>query len=196
MAGQARKRTAAQRKQRDEDEEPLNPGEILDNDGQDEQIQLLREKNINDNKQAHIALDLGVLTAFVITVLQFFDHIKSPNPIFCILAIIQAVLLPFSLTPSWISYVTPTQITPDIHLYSLSIQLTVSLCAISIRYQHSLPYQGGGQASMLALEMGEIARWIMPALVVGAVDVQRRGERQAEEKLVLLEQMKYDLKGA
>ncbi|WVW84467.1 hypothetical protein I302_106501 [Kwoniella bestiolae CBS 10118] len=194
MAGQARKRTAAQRREREEDQEPLTPAEILDNDGQDEQIKLLRQKNMNDNKQAHMALDIGVLTALVISTLQFFDHLSSPNPIFSILSIIQFVLLPFSLSPDHIpSRLNIKPISPETHLYSLSIHLTVSLCALFIRYHHSLP---GSGVDAVSLELGEVARWIIPTLVVGAVDVQRRGERGSEERLNELEGMKYDLKGA
>ncbi|WVQ65959.1 uncharacterized protein L199_004137 [Kwoniella botswanensis] len=194
MAGQARKRTAAQRKALNEDEEPLNPTEILDNDGQEDQIRLLRQKNIDDNKQAHLALDIGVLIALVITILQFFDHLSSPNPIFCILSIIQFILLPFSISPDRIPSNLPfTQISPENHLYSLSVHLTVSLCALFIRYHNSLPSSG---MDVVALELGEVARWIIPTLVVGAVDMQRRGERQSEIRLGELEGMKYDLKGA
>ncbi|WWC70588.1 uncharacterized protein I206_104539 [Kwoniella pini CBS 10737] len=189
MAG-ARQRTNAQRKQRDEDEEPLNTNEILDNDGQEEQIRLLREKNTSDNKQAHLALDFGVLISSIISILQFFDHLSSSNPIFSILSVFQFVLLPFSLTPGWIPFL-PT-ISSENHLYSFSIQLTVSLCALFIRYHHSLP----GGSDMISLELGEIARWIIPTLVVGAIDLQRRSEKQSEENLLELEKLKYDLKGA
>ncbi|WWC62373.1 uncharacterized protein I303_104969 [Kwoniella dejecticola CBS 10117] len=190
----ARQRTAAQRKQKGEVEEPLRADEILDNDGQEDQIRLLREKNTADNKQAHLALDLGVLISSIISILQFFDHLSSPNPIFSILAFIQFALLPLSLTPGWIPYLP--EISSENHLYSFSIQLTVSFCALFIRYYHSLPGATGVGAGLVPLELGEVARWVIPALVVGAIDLQRRSEKQSEENLNQLENLKYDLKGA
>ncbi|WRT67609.1 uncharacterized protein IL334_004581 [Kwoniella shivajii] len=190
MSKHVRQRTKAQRNAQIEEEEPLVPSQVLDEQTQSEEIRLLRQKNSMDNKQAQMVLDVGVLIATIISIMQFFEHTPSPNPIFCILAVIQLLLLPFSITPRWLP-IEP--ISPDIHLYTLSVELTVSVCAIYIRYNLSLPSSGAGMEPM---EVGEMARWIMPALVSGAVNMQRRAERQSEMKLDMLEELKYDLKGA
>ncbi|WVF69280.1 hypothetical protein IAT40_004056 [Kwoniella sp. CBS 6097] len=192
MAGQARKRTTAQRKPKAEDVNLLETSDILDEQGQDTEIRILREKNVTDNRQAQFALDVGVLTCIFISVMHVIGHLSSPTPIFAILAIFQLVLLPFSLTPGWIPSL-PT-LSPDNHLYAFSIQLTISICAIYLRWFHGA--SGGGAGSMSDIELNEVARWAMPALVVGAIDMQRRSERTSEEKIRLLEAMKYNLKGA
>ncbi|OCF31277.1 hypothetical protein I316_07063 [Kwoniella heveanensis BCC8398] len=173
----------------------LSSGDILDEQGQDAEIRILREKNVNDNKQAQFALDVGVLTCIFISAMHVIGHLSSPTPIFAILAIFQLALLPFSLTPGWIPFL-PT-LSPNNHLYSTSIQITISICAIYLRWYHGASGPGGGGAgSMGDIELNEVARWAMPALVVGAIDMQRRSERTSEEKIRLLERMKYDLKGA
>ncbi|WVQ96777.1 hypothetical protein IAU59_003884 [Kwoniella sp. CBS 9459] len=193
MPGPARKRTAAQRKSKTADEDgPIETTQILDEQGQDTEIRILREKNANDNKQAQFALDVGVLTCIFISIMHVIGHLSSPIPIFAILATFQLVLLPFSLTPGWIPRLPA--LSPDNHLYAFSIQITISICAIYLRWYHGA--SSGGAGSMSGIELNEVARWAMPALVVGAIDMQRRSERTSEQKIKMLEGMKYDLKGA
>ena len=42
----------------------------------------------------------------------------------------------------------------------------------------------------------DIIRWALPEIMAGAVEIQRRGEREADEKLRALEAAKYPAKGA
>ncbi|WVR06202.1 hypothetical protein IAU60_003232 [Kwoniella sp. DSM 27419] len=189
MSGQPRQRTAAQRKSKAEDYEVLGPDEILDEQGQESEVRRLRAKNESDNGQAQTALDVGVLMSTFIAVMHIVGNFSAPTPMFTMIGLLQLALLPLSLTPSWLPFLP--KMSPDIHLYAFSIQLTMSLCAIFLRYYHGL-----ADGDMPFIELNEVARWAMPALVVGAVDMQRRGERRAEEKLALLEGMKYNHKGA
>nr|ODO01144.1 hypothetical protein L204_01871 [Cryptococcus depauperatus CBS 7855] len=164
-------------------------GEIIDNQEQQQEINKLRAKNLKDNRQAQNALDVGILTNVFISVIQIKAFIAYPNPIFTILSIFQLILLPLSLTPHWLpSSWLPYLNSASNHLLILSIHLAISICAVSLRTFSTGPTEH--------LQLGEIARWTLPCLVVGGVDMQRRGERDADQKLRLLETMKYDLRGA
>jgi hypothetical protein len=44
--------------------------------------------------------------------------------------------------------------------------------------------------------LSEIVRWALPELMAGAVEMQRRSEREAERKLRMLEGLQYDVPGA
>ncbi|WWD18317.1 hypothetical protein CI109_102767 [Kwoniella shandongensis] len=191
MARQARQRTAAQRKPKQEDD-GLSTAEIVDEQEQDAQISALKAKNENDNKQAQNALDVGVVTCLFIAGMQVAQHSSNPNPIFCLLAIFQFLLLPFSLTPHWLhSALRPYLTKEGNHLLFLSLQLTIATCAVLLRSQ-----QPGSNLESPALQINEIARWILPALVIGGVEMQKRSERQTQEKMALLEGLRYDVKGA
>lgn len=47
-----------------------------------------------------------------------------------------------------------------------------------------------------AVPLSELVRWALPELMVGAVEIQRRNERDSEAKLRQLEGLQYDVKGA
>ncbi|KAK8858428.1 hypothetical protein IAR55_002655 [Kwoniella newhampshirensis] len=192
MPRPARQRTAAQRRSRPEDESSLGPAAIVDEQEQDAQIAALKRKNESDNRQAQTALDVGVLTCMFIAAMQVAQHSDFPNPIFSILALFQLILLPFSLTPHWLhSKLHPFINKEGNHLLLFSIQLTVAVCAIFIRYQRAQ-----GEAGEPELQFNEIARWGLPALLTGGVEMQKRSEARTEEKMALLEGLKYDVKGA
>nr|KIR47072.1 hypothetical protein I312_03394 [Cryptococcus bacillisporus CA1280] len=186
-----RQRTAAQRQTKeDEDASPLTAE-------QEQEIRELREKNQQNNVQSQNALDVGILICILIWLIyssgiQIKSHFHSSSPIIPLLALIQLILLPLSLTPHFLpGPLRPYVSSPSNHLLLLSIHLTVSVFAILLRNQ-----QGGASLEAPALEVGEVARWGLPCLVVGGVEMQRRGERTAEERLRLLEGAKYEVKGA
>ncbi|WVQ81054.1 hypothetical protein IAT38_003161 [Cryptococcus sp. DSM 104549] len=191
MAPKTRQRTAAQRKPKpEEDASLLSTADIADEQEQENEITYLRTKNDADNRQAQNALDVGVIISVFITIIQLQSHFPSQHPIFPLLAGSQLLLLPFSLTPHWL----PSRLRPYLqneqnHILLLSFQFIIALCALYLRSHH-------GGAGGKAVEMGEIARWGLPALVVGAVEMQRRGERESEGKLKMLESMRYNVKGA
>ncbi|ODN74341.1 hypothetical protein L202_06757 [Cryptococcus amylolentus CBS 6039] len=187
-----RKRNAAQRKATSEDEPQLSPAEIIDEQEQDNEIAALRKKNTEENRQSQNALDVGVLTSIFITAIQIYNFRNHPNPIFLFLNVFHLVMLPFSLTPEWLpSSWKPYLLSPSNHLLLVSVHLTTTLCALFLRYQQTPVFgQEGG------LEFGEVARWALPTLVVGAVEMQRRAERETDAKIRLLEGLRYDVKGA
>ncbi|OXG83082.1 hypothetical protein C348_02725 [Cryptococcus neoformans Gb118] len=188
-----RQRTVAQRQpKKDEDTSLLTTADILDEQEQEKEIRELREKNQRDNAQSQNALDVGILTCLFISGIQITSHFRSSSPVIPLLALIQLILLPFSLTPHFLpGPLRPYVSSPSNHLLLLSIHLTVSVFAILLRNQ-----QAGATLEAPALEVGEVARWALPSLVVGGVEMQRRGERTAEERLRLLEGAKYEAKGA
>ncbi|KGB79970.2 hypothetical protein CNBG_5908 [Cryptococcus deuterogattii R265] len=188
-----RQRTAAQRQtNEDEDASLLTTADILDEQEQEQEIRKLREKNQQNNVQSQNALDVGILTCVLISGIQIKSHFRSSSPIIPLLALIQLILLPLSLTPHFLpGPLRPYVSSQSNHLLLLSIHLTVSVFAILLRNQ-----QAGASLEAPALEVGEVARWGLPCLVVGGVEMQRRGERAAEEKLRLLEGTKYEVKGA
>ncbi|WVQ72934.1 hypothetical protein IAR50_002496 [Cryptococcus sp. DSM 104548] len=187
-----RKRNAAQRTAKDEDEPQLAPAEIIDEQEQENEIAALRKKNKEENRQAQNALDVGVLISIFITCIQVYNFRNHANPIFLLLNVFQLFTLPLSLTPEWLpTSWKPYLLSPSNHLLLLSVHLTTTLCALFLRYQQTPTFgQVGG------LEFGEVARWALPTLVVGAVEMQRRAERETDEKIKLLEGLRYDVKGA
>ncbi|EAL21548.1 hypothetical protein CNBD0160 [Cryptococcus deneoformans B-3501A] len=186
-----RQRTVSQRQPKEDEDASLLTTE------QEQEIRELREKNQRNNAQSQNALDVGILTCLFIRLLyssgiQITSHFRSPSPIIPLLALIQLILLPLSLTPHFLpGPLRPYVSSPSNHLLILSVHLTVSIFAILLRNQ-----QAGATLETPALEVGEVARWALPSLVVGGVEMQRRGERTAEERLRLLEGAKYEVKGA
>ncbi|XAO24826.1 hypothetical protein I312_103633 [Cryptococcus bacillisporus CA1280] len=98
-----RQRTAAQRQTKeDEDASPLTAGDILDEQEQEQEIRELREKNQQNNVQSQNALDVGILICILISGIQIKSHFHSSSPIIPLLALIQLILLPLSLTPHFL----------------------------------------------------------------------------------------------
>ncbi|WVQ91640.1 hypothetical protein IAS59_005442 [Cryptococcus gattii] len=98
-----RQRTAAQRQTKeDEDSSLLTTADILDEQEQEQEIRELREKNQQNNVQSQNALDVGILTCILISGIQIKSHLRSSSPIIPLLALIQLILLPLSLTPHFL----------------------------------------------------------------------------------------------
>lgn len=93
----------------------------------------------------------------------------------------QAFLLLYSLTPGWLPPLR--EASEKRHGNYVAIQLllfTIGFFAI----QNNAP------------ELADFMRLALPELAAGAVEIQRRGQKDNQVRLDKLEELKYDLKGA
>lgn len=111
------------------------------------------------------------------------SELGAPGLLVLVLAV-QALLLPLSLSPDWIKYASAREFMEANHLAVTVVQLTLFMVA----------YLGVGQDHGAGLT--DMVRWAIPELVAGAVEWQRRSERDSEASLQRLEGLRYDLKGA
>jgi hypothetical protein len=104
----------------------------------------------------------------------------SPSPFFLYISILQVVLLPLSLSPRW-----TRRLGPVVRYHYIAVFIHLGLFALVFNAEYKR------KVGVL-----ELARWALPEIVAGAVEIQRRGEIDAENKLALLEGLKYEHKGA
>lgn len=122
----------------------------------------------------------ATLTPRTLLTLAKFGTTSHTLPFFLLLS--QILLLPLSFTPSWLGHLAgPAR---KLHLYTCGAQLVILLIALQLLLKAS----GWGAY--------DIARWSLPFVVSGAVEYQRRGERDMEKRLDGWERSKYPAKGA
>ena len=111
-------------------------------------------------------------------------HHSADKPFFVFLSAIQIALLPLSLTPS--NYPIPPISTWGERYHTYLIVPHAILFTIGIRM-------------MLLQETWQYTdalRWAVPEIIVGAVEMQRMGERDVEGRLRAWEGTQYRVKGA
>jgi hypothetical protein len=163
---------------------------------QEQEIKSLRRVTKANNERIRSTLDVGVLTVTFMYVnnttaqlicrtgIQFLRQFDDPSLVLIPLSLVQLSLVPLSLTPERL--LVFGQYARKLHQYIVVIQLLIFLLATKV-----LIDRGVG-----VIPKGMIVRWALPELVAGAVEVQRRGEVEAERKLKELEGLRYDAKGA
>ena len=93
---------------------------------------------------------------------------------------IQTLLLPLSLTPTWLPFLS--SIMRRHHYLLLIAHLAVFMFAFNV-----MKKRDAGMAEMM--------RWALPEIVAGAVEIQRRSELDSARGLRQLGGLKYHLKG-
>ncbi|GFZ45388.1 hypothetical protein JCM24511_03114 [Saitozyma sp. JCM 24511] len=174
----ARQRTAAQRKSK-EDDVPAEEVVVQDSEEQAAEIRELRKRNDAANERAQNGLDIGVIVVLFITGANFLHQLEHPS-LLSLLSGLQTLLLPLSLTPYYLPLFRP--FTESYHTYLAFVHLILFVPAF-LQVKSAVP-------------LSELVRWALPELMVGAVEIQRRNERDSEAKLRQLEGLQYDVKGA
>ena len=85
------------------------------------------------------------------------------------------------MTPYWFPFLEP--VTKARHQLLVIVHLLIFIFAVIILWWK----QDAG--------IGGIARWSLPGLMAGIIEMQRRGERDAESKLESLKGLTYLVKG-
>lgn len=114
------------------------------------------------------------------TASQLLRHFSKPSSFLRLLALSQTLLLPLSLSPYWIPFLSHFMN----HQHHLLVMAHLVLFVLAF---NTVKKQGAG--------MAEIVRWALPEIMAGAVEIQRRSERDAERRLRKLQGMKYPAKG-
>lgn len=112
---------------------------------------------------------------------------ESTSPLLRRLSLAQTVLLPLSLTPS---------ILPRLSWIGSRYHSEITVAHLTIFGVAFLTLRKVAKTSGTDVPIVEILRWALPELIAGAVEIQRRGERDVQKNLGDLERMRYDLKGA
>jgi hypothetical protein len=100
-----------------------------------------------------------------------------------LIALVQFLLLPLSLTPNKVPYVRLGWATP-FYAYVFRLQVVLAITGIWSLYTTG------------TLSIPSVFRTALPAIVAGGVRLQRRSEREAEVRLERLAKLRYDVKGA
>ena len=112
--------------------------------------------------------------------IQLLINFRSYSAFLIVLGLIQTNLLPLSLTPHWLPLFEP--VTIGRHHIIVIVHFLIFIVVFVV-----LQEQDAG--------IVEIARWSLPCLMAGVVEMTRRGERDAERKLERLEGLTYAMKG-
>ncbi|ORY21981.1 hypothetical protein BCR39DRAFT_552473 [Naematelia encephala] len=175
----ARQRSSTQTKKEKEKAKSAQETRILDEQEQEAEIKHLRRQNRRDNEQNHYTLDAGVSVVLLLSFIHFLRQIDDGSLPLIILCLLQTLLLPLSLTPSRIPPLSA--LTTRYHQLIVLTQLVIFVLA----------YIAIGQDKSFV----RVARWALPELVTGAVEIARRGERGMEKRLKELEALRYNAKG-
>ena len=111
-------------------------------------------------------------------------HVAAGNYTFVLMSGVQIALLPFSLTPT--NYPVPI-ISPLAAKYQTYFLIPHAfIFALAVRLLTFQP----------TWIWSDAVRWALPEIIVGSVEMQRRGERDVEARLQAWEGTKYQVKGA
>ncbi|TXT13439.1 hypothetical protein VHUM_00806 [Vanrija humicola] len=161
----------------------LTPERPITTEEQEAEIAALRRKNEVAKRKQEQGLDMLVIVAIIVSSAQlaYANVVDGAQPIRYLVPASQAFLLLYSLTPGWIPPLR--EASENRHSNYVAIQLllfTIGFFAI----QNSAP------------ELADFMRLALPELAAGAVEIQRRGQKDNQARLAQLEELKYDLKGA
>ncbi|KAL1408389.1 hypothetical protein Q8F55_005201 [Vanrija albida] len=173
----ARRRAAAPKPaKKSDDESPITTEE------QEAEIAAMRRRNEIAKRKQEQGLDtLVILSAVICVHTAFSNYTERTMPLLYLLPASQAFLLLYSLTPGWIPPLR--EASERAHGNYVAIQLflfTIGFFAI----QHSNP------------ELPDFVKLALPELAAGAVEIQRRGQKDTQARIAKLDELKYDLKGA
>ena len=118
--------------------------------------------------------------------MQFLRQLDNPSLPLTPLSPLSLFLLPLSLSPTRIPALAPYA---KYHTYIVLTQLLIFIIASNALISRR-------SVTGSALPIIDIARWALPELIAGGVEMQRRGEKDGEKRLRELEGLKYDVKGA
>ena len=112
--------------------------------------------------------------------LRFIDHRELPPIALCA---VQTLALPLSLSKQWLPSKLHAAIAP---YHTLLVFLHLAIFVMVFNFvSRTRPWS-----------IPDIARWALPEVIAGAVEIQRRGEQQSEASLKVLEKARYEAKGA
>lgn len=96
------------------------------------------------------------------------------------LSMLQTALLPLSLSPGWLPRFA--SVMRRDHQFLVLAQLVIFALAFNQLFKNR--------------EIAQIFQWALPEVISGAVEIQRRGERDTAKRLKEMEGLTYNVKGA